>query len=203
MRGNLFSIGITACRTHRLGMFPLIFASLANKAHVTRLRILGMRIGEGTVIKGPFRYRYPHHIFVGRRVTIGTLGFLVAGPNSKIHIGHDCLIAPNVHINTTAHRYSDLKVPIRLQGGAEKDVTVGNDVWIGTGAIVLRGGRGWLWCNRRCWCGSYYECRSLFRCGGEPCEVCQEQKHSDMKAQFFVQQPALPQGIPGAIGVII
>ena len=83
-----------------------------------------MSIGKGSVIKGPFRYRYPQHVFVGRRALIGTLGFLVVGPNSKIHIGHDCLIAPSVHINTTMHRYSDPKIPIRLQGGVEKDVAV-------------------------------------------------------------------------------
>ena len=55
---------------------------------------------------------------------------------SEIHIGHNCLIGPDVGIYTAGHR---LHPEGRVLDGYGISVTIGNDVWIGCGAIICRG----------------------------------------------------------------
>lgn len=66
-------------------------------------------------------------------------GMIFAGRNSRIIIGHDCLISYNVHIRTTSHAYSNSNILIREQGGTEKDIRIGNNVWIGYGVQIMAG----------------------------------------------------------------
>ena len=66
-------------------------------------------------------------------------GMLVAGKNSEIIIGDNCLISYNVHIRTISHNYIDKKRLILEQGNFEKTIIIGNDVWIGYGAQIMPG----------------------------------------------------------------
>jgi acetyltransferase-like isoleucine patch superfamily enzyme len=56
-----------------------------------------------------------------------------------ITIGNDCLIADSVHLYDHDHRFEDLNHPIREQGYKTKPITIGNNVWIGAKATVLKG----------------------------------------------------------------
>jgi len=103
------------------------------------LRIRGMQLGRRTVIRFPLGYRHPKHIRVGADTAIGEYAFLVAGPGSWISIGSNTLLAPNVHVNTTQHRYDRVDVEIMYQGYTEGDIVIGDDCWLGTGVIVLKG----------------------------------------------------------------
>ena len=107
----------------------------------TKARIwkLGMNIGKDVVIRFPINLRYPHNIYIDHDAVIGEYAFLVASPNATIRIGHDTLLAPNVHINTTRHNYDNIGIPIRLQGSTEEDITIEADCWLGTGVIVCQG----------------------------------------------------------------
>ena len=52
------------------------------------------------------------------------------------------MMGPEVVILSFNHDFSDIGKPMRLQGKAqEKPVVIGNDVWIGTRAIILPGVR--------------------------------------------------------------
>ena len=82
--------------------------------------------------------RYPENIYVGENSYING-GVIVASPNAKIVIGSDCLISYNVHIRTDMHNYKDKNQLIRNQGHTEKDIIIGNDVWIGCGAQIMAG----------------------------------------------------------------
>ena len=104
-----------------------------------RVKKLGMNIGKGVVIRFPINLRYPHNIYIADNVVIGEYAFLVASPDATIKIGHDTLLAPNVHINTTMHNYDNVDIPIRLQGSTEEDVVIEADCWLGTGVIVCQG----------------------------------------------------------------
>ena len=42
-------------------------------------------------------------------------------------------------IFTQNHRNDDLTIPMRLQTAPKQKVTIGDDVWIGAGAIILPG----------------------------------------------------------------
>ncbi|MBR1609202.1 MAG: acyltransferase [Kiritimatiellae bacterium] len=77
----------------------------------------------------------------GSRLSVGNDSQL--GQNSRlqgrIDIGNDCVMGPDVVIMATSHGYDRSDIPVRLQGGWEKPVRIGNDVWIGTRAVILPG----------------------------------------------------------------
>lgn len=80
------------------------------------------------------------------RIASGTVinyGTWING-SGKVTIGNDVLIAPNVCITSSTHRY-DLHSPIKDQGMRLAEVNIGDDVWIGASVSVLAGaqiGRG-------------------------------------------------------------
>ena len=56
-----------------------------------------------------------------------------------VSIGRECVIADRVMLIDFDHGVVDVERPIRLQGIYMRDVRVGNNVWIGYGACILRG----------------------------------------------------------------
>lgn len=76
-------------------------------------------------------------IRIGDRSAIGAFDFLHGG--GGIVIGNDCLLGPNVSIFSENHVWSDPYRPIREQGEQRGLITIGNDVWIGAGSIILAG----------------------------------------------------------------
>jgi galactoside O-acetyltransferase len=62
-----------------------------------------------------------------------------ASVGGEISIGTDCLIGPNVVMRTAGHRFQNLEIPIRKQGHVIKDITINDNVWIGSNAVILGG----------------------------------------------------------------
>ncbi len=63
------------------------------------------------------------------------------GPQCNIgmcRIENDCLLGSGVHIlsGKRQHNFGDIENPIQEQGGVYEKVTIGEDTWIGNGAIV-------------------------------------------------------------------
>ena len=56
-----------------------------------------------------------------------------------VSIGRECVIADRVMLIDFDHGVVEVDRPIRLQGIYKRDVQVGNNVWIGYGACILRG----------------------------------------------------------------
>lgn len=75
-------------------------------------------------------------IRIGKRTTIGYQTFIFA--SRQITIGSDCLIAPFVYIVDSDHG-TDRSKKINEQPNISSPITIGDDVWIGTGARILRG----------------------------------------------------------------
>ncbi|ARC85313.1 bacterial transferase hexapeptide family protein [Clostridium argentinense CDC 2741] len=84
----------------------------------------------------------------GKNIYIGNNVILRGGTqlhgSSKIRgatitIEDDVLIAPNVFITVNNHNFSDISIPISMQGGNEKSVHIKTGSWIGYGAIILQG----------------------------------------------------------------
>ena len=58
-----------------------------------------------------------------------------------ISIGRECIIADRAMMIDFDHGVVEVERPIREQGIYKRDVDIGNNVWIGYGACVLRGVR--------------------------------------------------------------
>lgn len=56
-----------------------------------------------------------------------------------VKVGADTIIGPYVKIISANHIYDRVDVPIRSQGWIRDPVKIGNNVWIGTAAILLPG----------------------------------------------------------------
>lgn len=99
------------------------------------LRELLARVGEGSVVLPPFRCDYGTNITMGARVfaNYGCV-FLDVAP---IRIGDHAQFGPGAQLLTATHPID----PDERRSGWEsgRPITLGDDVWIGAGAIVLGG----------------------------------------------------------------
>ena len=75
-------------------------------------------------------------VYIGKNTTFGYHSFLFS--SESIEIGNDCLIAPFVYIVDSDHNIEKDKL-INEQPNSTAPVKIGNDVWIGTGAKILKG----------------------------------------------------------------
>jgi acetyltransferase-like isoleucine patch superfamily enzyme len=95
-------------------------------------------IGEGTTIH---RYSmiatYGGWIKIGRSCSLNPYSLLYG--HGGLIIGDYVRIAAHVVIVPAQHIYNDPGVPVHLQGMNCKGIEIGDDVWIGAGAIVLDG----------------------------------------------------------------
>lgn len=101
----------------------------------TILRELLGAIGEGSVIRPPFRCDYGFQTHIGAR-TFANWG-LIALDVARITIGDDVQIGPNVQLLTATHPIEP--GPRRAKWEGSKPITIKDNVWLGGGVIVLPG----------------------------------------------------------------
>lgn len=100
-----------------------------------KLRALLGSTGEGARIEAPFHCAYGFNIHLGAGV------FLNAGctilDTAPVRIGSGTMFGPNVQVYCPEHH----KDPALRRAGLEiaRPVTIGDNVWIGGGAIILGG----------------------------------------------------------------
>jgi acetyltransferase-like isoleucine patch superfamily enzyme len=75
-------------------------------------------------------------ICIGERTTVGFYTFIYA--SAGISIGNDCLIAPFVYIVDSDHSIA-AGTNINLQPNVAEQIIIEDDVWIATGAKILKG----------------------------------------------------------------
>jgi maltose O-acetyltransferase len=94
--------------------------------------------GKEIAVKQNAYFGSGHGLRIGDRSQLGMNCRI--GP--QVTIGSDVVMGPDVVIMTTAHAFEDRNVTIRMQGALPtRPVTIGNDVWIGTRAIIMPGVR--------------------------------------------------------------
>ena len=76
-------------------------------------------------------------LIIGDNVGIAANAFI--GVRGKIKIGSNTIFGPNVSIHAENHNFQDINKPIKLQGETRKGVTIGEDCWVGSKAIILDG----------------------------------------------------------------
>ncbi len=61
--------------------------------------------------------------------------------SGEITMGSSCLVGANTMILDADHRFDDRNVPIKDQGTKRKAIIIGDDVWIGSGCVILKGSK--------------------------------------------------------------
>lgn len=78
-------------------------------------------------------------IIIGKNTYIGESSYLQSAENHKITIGSNCAISHNVKIYTTTYDSNQDFNSTSQKIRHNKDVTIGNGVWIGVNVIILPG----------------------------------------------------------------
>ena len=89
-------------------------------------------IGDGTKIRC-----HEGEVEIGAKTVIGQECTISA--YRHVRIGEQCVIADRAMFIDFDHGVVEVERPIRLQGIYMREVEVGNNVWVGYGACVLRG----------------------------------------------------------------
>lgn len=92
-------------------------------------------LGPGSEIRPPLHCDYGYQTTVGARVFVN-FG-LVCLDVAEVTIGDDVLIGPNVQLLTATHPIQP--GPRRNKWEAAAPITVGDNVWLGGGAIICPG----------------------------------------------------------------
>jgi len=122
-------------RAHRLAnLYAELWKADPIAAREVLADLLGS-LGEHTVIRPPLYVDYGVHLQVGARTFVNFA--LVALDVAEIRIGDDVQIGPNVQLLTPVHPVEPL--PRRNKFESAKPISVGNNVWLGGGAIVCPG----------------------------------------------------------------
>ncbi|MFC8441622.1 sugar O-acetyltransferase [Streptomyces griseoincarnatus] len=105
-----------------------------DQARAVLTELLGS-VGEDVEIRPPLFVDYGSNITVGARTFVNY--HLTALDVAAITIGEDCQIGPNVQLLTPTHPVEPQ--PRRDKLEAARPITIGDNVWIGGGAIVCPG----------------------------------------------------------------
>jgi len=122
-----------------------------------KLIAYGAKIGNNVIFRRPLELYYPNALEIGDNTMIQEFtaiksskdGKIKIGKNCRInrnnlingkdiHIGDDCVFGPKVSIFSADHNSKKGEL-IRLQGETTEKVRIGNDVWIGANAVILKG----------------------------------------------------------------
>ncbi len=138
------------------------YASLVSFIRINYFRLLGAKIGKSASLSNIY-YTWPHQIQIGSQCNVEQNvffkfdGIWQPGPSiilgdrvfigsncefnirKRILIGDDCLVASGCRFIDHDHGHMNLEVPMSSQVGVEKDIIIGNDVWLGVNVIVLKG----------------------------------------------------------------
>jgi acetyltransferase-like isoleucine patch superfamily enzyme len=141
----------------RKGIHPSALIDVEGKLELPQSTIIepGCIIFAGakaTIELGEMNIFYPGCILRLERGFIRTGWRVSFGPGCQIYetragltIGDNTMLAGGVKLCGVNHSYSDASLPMRDQPTVEEPIVIGEDVWIGMGAMVLPGveiGRG-------------------------------------------------------------
>lgn len=119
---------------------------LHNFVYIDALSKEGVRIGDRVVLgrgtriecSGSLQY-IGRGIIIGQGTSFGNDCFF--GAAGGIEIGKDVIAGQFIRFHSENHKYSDRNILIRNQGVTHKGIKIGNNCWIGSGAVFLDGAR--------------------------------------------------------------
>lgn len=127
-----------------LGLFSIsfmkaIFSSLAYYLHEHVIWRKRIHHKNDFRIHSRASIRNAQNIYLGNNVRITMDCCIWAEQHSHIYIGDDVLVGPGVKMFCGNHGTKLCETPMTYQERVEKDIVIGNDVWIGANSVILSG----------------------------------------------------------------
>ncbi len=100
-------------------------------------------IGDGCIVMKGVEISIPQNLTIGHATGLGINAFISCG--GKVSIGSRVLMGPDVKIFSTDHIWCPIDKTYFGKGLVSSPVIIEDDVWIGSGSIILKGvtiGRG-------------------------------------------------------------
>lgn len=138
IKNGLYYINFRLTNRFKYLGWPVVFGSGIEIENATTLSVGDFsNIGKDTWIRSASLVEEAG-ITIGTNTIIGRRNFISCA--KKIVIGNDCILGPNVTVVDNNHAYTDLSKSISAQGISEPiPVTIGDECWIGTNAVILPG----------------------------------------------------------------
>lgn len=97
----------------------------------------GISLGDRVVLRRDVLIGGNGELAIGHGTSVNE-GVIIAATH-RVKIGNNCMIAPRAYIMDVDHQYERRDIPVAKQGYRSEPVTIGNDVWIGAQAVILKG----------------------------------------------------------------
>jgi acetyltransferase-like isoleucine patch superfamily enzyme len=94
--------------------------------------------GRNVKISPTAFFKFPENIQIGDNSFINHLCSVWAAPRATITIGRDVLFGPGTVVIASNHGIASDRL-IREQDGVDKDIVIGDDVWLGANVVVTGG----------------------------------------------------------------
>lgn len=101
------------------------------------IKSIAKKCGNNIKIRHDSFLTYFENCELGNNISINE--FCSIGCKGSLKIGDNVSIAHRTTILTTTHDYSDKNIPIRDAPVLLRPTSIGNDVWIGAGVIIVGG----------------------------------------------------------------
>lgn len=97
-----------------------------------------IEIGSGCEVRSFARLEADvGYILIGDRSSVNP--FCLLSGFGGLRIGNHVRIASHCVILSSTHRHDDASIPIHVQGVERKETVIGDDVWIGSHAVIVGG----------------------------------------------------------------
>jgi acetyltransferase-like isoleucine patch superfamily enzyme len=139
----------------------MMLKELAKKNRVFWLKLQGLQMGSGNSI-GNISVQIPEQVSIGNNcviedavrlrpggqwkqsaIEIGDNNFIghatQINVGSHFKIGKNCMIAPLCVFSDAHHEFDDVSIPINQQPCRYNQIELKDDVWIGSGCVILGG----------------------------------------------------------------
>ena len=117
---------------------PFPFSSLGHRLRSYLAKRIFLESGSNFIIGSSVNFGDGRSIKIGSNSNIGRGGWI----SNDTVIGDHVMMGTDIMIMSYNHETSDTSTPMNQQGyTSRKPVTIGNDVWIGSRAIILSGVR--------------------------------------------------------------
>lgn len=129
------------CSVFSLSFLKAVSSSFAYYIHEHVLWRRHIHHGKQYRIHAQASIRNGQNVYLGENVRITMSCCIWAEKNSKIIFGDNVLVGPGVKMFCGNHGTALNGIPMVYQDRREKDITIGNDVWIGANSVIVSGVR--------------------------------------------------------------